>query len=142
MSFLIQRFILQKCIGKNRCVRTFDLSTSSTVERVKTKLYNIYLRGCGSSADVEKVCWRSAVKLDDVHGGHGQSGAVDHAADVAVERDVVEVVSGGLDLALVLLGPVSLIEYFLLSEIGVVVEAKFSVQAEVYKRKSSYSGVS
>ena len=33
----------------------------------------------------------AAVELDDVHGRHGQAGAVHHAADLAVERDVVEI---------------------------------------------------
>ena len=40
---------------------------------------------------VEEVCRRLAVELDDVHGCHGQPGAVDHATDRAVERNVIEV---------------------------------------------------
>lgn len=32
---------------------------------------------------------RSHVKLDEVHGGHGEASAVHEASDVAVERDVV-----------------------------------------------------
>ena len=40
------------------------------------------------------------MQLDDVHGGHGQAGAVHHAPDVAVQGDVVQVVVGGLDLGL------------------------------------------
>ena len=36
------------------------------------------------------------------HGGHRQPGAVHHAADVAVELDVVEVELRGLDLRRVL----------------------------------------
>jgi len=39
------------------------------------------------------------VELDDVHRRHGEAGAVDHAADVAVEADVVEVELGRGDLA-------------------------------------------
>ena len=46
----------------------------------------------GAAADVEEVGGLAAVELDDVHRRHGQAGAVDHAADVAVELDVVEVV--------------------------------------------------
>src|SRR3546814_3615227 len=39
------------------------------------------------------VC--SSDLLDDVHGRHRQTGAIDHAADVAFERHVVEVVQIG-----------------------------------------------
>ena len=46
----------------------------------------------GAAADVEEVGRRAAVQLDDVHRRHRQAGAVDHAADVAVELDVVELV--------------------------------------------------
>jgi hypothetical protein len=37
-----------------------------------------------------KLAGVAAVVLDDVHRAHGEAGAVDQAADVAVERDVVE----------------------------------------------------
>src|SRR6266702_7690002 len=43
----------------------------------------------GAAADIEEVCRRHAVELDDVHRRHGEAGAVDHAADIAVEGDVV-----------------------------------------------------
>src|SRR6185312_11741449 len=52
------------------------------------------LEGCrdlvlgGAAADIEKVRRRHAVELDDVHGRHGKAGAVDHATNLAVERDV------------------------------------------------------
>ena len=45
-----------------------------------------------------KLAGLAAVQLDQVHGGHGEPGAVHHAGDVAVERDVVEVVLAGLAL--------------------------------------------
>ncbi len=48
--------------------------------------------GGGSAADVEEVGRLAAGEFDDVHGGHGQPGAVDHAADAAVQRDVVQAV--------------------------------------------------
>src|SRR6185295_7298350 len=45
----------------------------------------------GSTAtDVEEVGGFGAVELYDVHGRHGEAGAVDHAADGPVEGDVVE----------------------------------------------------
>src|SRR6202020_2494709 len=52
----------------------------------------------GAAADVEEVRRRHAVKLEDVHRRHGETGTVDHATDGAVERDVVEIVFRGLDL--------------------------------------------
>jgi hypothetical protein len=30
------------------------------------------------------------VQFDDIHGGHGEAGAVDEAADLAVQTDVVQ----------------------------------------------------
>ncbi len=42
------------------------------------------LEGCGdalaggSAADVEEIRRRAAVQLDQVHGGHGKAGAIDH----------------------------------------------------------------
>ena len=39
----------------------------------------------GAAADVEEVRRLAAVELDDVHRAHGEAGAVDEAADVAVE---------------------------------------------------------
>ena len=61
----------------------------------------------GAAADVEEVGRALAVELDDVHRRHREAGAVDHAADRAVERDVVEVVLGRLDLLGVLLALVA-----------------------------------
>ena len=38
-----------------------------------------------------KLAGLAAIELDDVHGRHGEAGAVHHAADIAVERDVGEI---------------------------------------------------
>src|SRR5205807_3936691 len=43
------------------------------------------------AADIQKICRFAAGKLDDVHRGHRQPGAVHHAGDIAVELDVVEI---------------------------------------------------
>ena len=56
-----------------------------------------------AAADVEEVRRLPAVELDDVHGRHGEAGTVDHAADLAVELDVVEAVARRLELRGVLL---------------------------------------
>ena len=84
----------------------------------------------GAAADVEEVRRRLAVELDDVHGRHGEAGAVDHAADGAVERHVVEIVFRGLDLLLVLLGQVAQREDIRMSIERVVVEADLGVEAD------------
>ena len=52
----------------------------------------------GAAADVEEIGRAAAVQRDRVHRRHRQAGAVDDAADVTVQRDVVQAVAGGLDL--------------------------------------------
>ena len=83
----------------------------------------------GAAADVEEVRRLLAVELDDVHGRHGEAGAVDHAADRAVERDVGEVVLRGLDLLLVLLGLVAQRDDVGVAVEGVGVEGDLGVEA-------------
>ena len=61
----------------------------------------------GAAADIEEVRRRLAIELDDVHGRHGEAGAVDHAADGAVERHIVEIVARRLDLLGVLFGRIA-----------------------------------
>src|SRR5690606_15111438 len=51
----------------------------------------------GAAADVTEVRRLLAVELDDIHRRHGEAGAVDHAADIAVERHIGEIPLGGLD---------------------------------------------
>lgn len=45
---------------------------------------------CGS-ADIQKVGGSSPVHFDDVHSSHRKASAIDHAPDVAVQSDVIEV---------------------------------------------------
>ena len=52
----------------------------------------VHLRLARSPSHVQKVGRVSALQLDDVHSGHRQARAVDHAADVAAQPNVVEVV--------------------------------------------------
>ena len=84
----------------------------------------------GAAADIEEVGRRLAVELDDVHGGHGEAGAVDHAADGAVERHVVEVVFRRLDLLGVLLGEIAQRHDIGMAIERVVVEADLGVEAD------------
>ena len=82
------------------------------------------------AADVEEVGRLRAVELDDVHRRHRQAGAVDHAADLAVELDVVEVELRGLDLERVLLVEVAHLDDVLVAEEGVVVEVHLGVERQ------------
>ena len=84
----------------------------------------------GAAADVEEVRRRAAVQLDDVHGRHRQPGAVDHAADVAVELDVVELVPAGLDLVRVLLVEVAQLDHPRLAVERVAVEVHLGVERD------------
>ena len=52
----------------------------------------------GAAADIEEVGRLAAIELDDVHRRHGEARAIDHAADLAIELDVGEVVLRGFDL--------------------------------------------
>ena len=84
----------------------------------------------GAAADVEEVRRLAAVQLDDVHRRHREPGAVDHAADVAVELDVVEVVPAGLDLLRVLLVEVAQLDHLGLAVERVAVEVHLGVERD------------
>ena len=71
-----------------------------------------------------------AVELDDVHGRHGEPGAVDHAADGAVERNVIEVVFRRLDLLVVLLAEIAQRQDVGMAVERVVVEADLGIEAD------------
>src|SRR5690606_28507273 len=81
--------------------------------------------GRGAAADVEEVGRLAAEQLDGVHGGHGQTGAVDQAADVAVELDVGQVELAGLDF-----GGVFFIEVAVLDDLGMA-EQRIGVEVEL-----------
>ena len=68
--------------------------------------------------------------LDHVHGRHREPGAVDDAADVAVERHVVEPVLGGLGLARIFLGVVPQLAHVGTAEHRVVVEGHLAVERQ------------
>src|SRR5262245_78613 len=81
-----------------------------------------------AAADVEEVRWLAPGQLDDVHRRHRQPGAVDHACDVAVELDVVEVVFRGFDLERGFFVEVAQFGVFLVTIERVVVEIDLRVQ--------------
>ena len=67
------------------------------------------------------------MELDDVHGRHGESSAVDHASDFSVKANVVEIPLARRDLPRIDLGVVLEREELLLPEGGVVVEPELGV---------------
>ena len=90
----------------------------------------LHLLGIGPTADVEEVGRLAARGLDRVHRRHREAGAVHHAADVALERDVAEVVLRGLDLARILLVRVAQLAQIGMAEERVVVEADLGVERQ------------
>ena len=84
----------------------------------------------GAAADVEEVRGLAAEVLDGVHRRHRQAGAVDHAADVAVELDERQVVALGLGLGRVLLVEVAQRLQILLPVERVVVERHLGVERQ------------
>src|SRR5262245_14537311 len=82
----------------------------------------------GPAADVEEVGGLAPGQLDDVHRRHRQPGAVDHAGDVAVELDVVEVVFGGFDLERRFFVEVAQLGVFFVAVERVVVKIDLCVQ--------------
>src|SRR5690606_25211821 len=56
-----------------------------------------------TTTDVKEVGWLAAVQVDDVHGAHGQTGTVDHAADVAFQSYVVQFELGSVGFARIVL---------------------------------------
>ncbi len=94
----------------------------------------------GAAADVEEVRGGDAVALaevlDDVHRGHREPRAVDQAADVAVERHVVEPRGLRLELDRVFLVLVFELAPLGVAELGVVVEVDLARRARRCRRPS------
>src|SRR2546423_104208 len=83
-----------------------------------------------AAANVEEVRRLAARELDDVHRRHRQPSAVDHARDVAVELDVVEVELRRLYLKRLLFVEVAQRVEVRMTEQGVVVEVDLRVERE------------
>ena len=49
---------------------------------------NLILRS--PTTHVQEVGRHAAEVLDDVHGGHGQTGTIDHAGNVAIQPDIIQ----------------------------------------------------
>lgn len=87
--------------------------------------------GRGSTTtDVKEVSGVTAVQLDDIHGGHGETSTINQAANVTVQLDEVQAVLSGLDLIGILLGGIAPREDLLLTELGVLVEAELGIHGK------------
>ena len=88
------------------------------------------LVGAGAAADVEEVGRLAAGALDEVHRRHRQAGAVDHAADRAVELDEGQPgLAGLLVLGRLLVGVAQLLQPGVAGERRVV-EGDLGVEAD------------
>src|SRR5581483_4359141 len=84
----------------------------------------------GAAADIEEVGGRRTIELDDVHGGHGEPRAVHHAADLAVELDVVQRIFAGLGLGRILLVYVAQVLDIPVPEQRVVGEVQLGIEGQ------------
>src|ERR1051325_4221052 len=83
-----------------------------------------------AAADIEKVRGLAPGQLDDVHSRHREPRAVDHAGDVAVELDVVEVVLGSLYLKRLFLVEVAQVHKLFMAIERVVVKVDLRIERD------------
>ena len=83
-----------------------------------------------ATADIEEISWAAAVKLDDVHRGHGQAGTINQTRDVTVESDVVETVLRSFDFARIFFCNVAHDRYIRVSIKRVIVKIEFCVECQ------------
>mmetsp|Transcript_29785 Transcript_29785/g.40920 ORF Transcript_29785/g.40920 Transcript_29785/m.40920 type:complete len:205 (-) Transcript_29785:649-1263(-) len=81
----------------------------------------------GTTAYIQEVRRVAPFELDDVHSGHRETRSIHHAANVASEADVVQVVLGCLHLSRILLRAVSKLKHRSLSELRVIIEVDLGI---------------
>ena len=84
--------------------------------------------GRGAAADVQEVRRLAAVQLDEIHRRHGEARAVHHAGDVAIQRDVVEVVLGRAALHRIFLRGVAQLRKLRLAEQRVRIDVDLGIE--------------
>jgi hypothetical protein len=82
----------------------------------------------GAAADVEEVGGFAAMQLAHVHGGHGQTGAIDHATDIAIQRHIVQTDLMGDVLTLIFLGGIAHFGGVFVPIQSIVVQTNLGVQ--------------
>src|SRR3990170_2404933 len=88
------------------------------------------LFSAGAAPNIQEVRWLAASKLDDIHGGHGQAGPIDHAAHCALQLDVVESKPRGLNLKWRLLVQVAQLLDIGMAKEGVVIKVYLRIQSQ------------
>ena len=94
-----------------------------------------------AATNIEEVGGLTTVRLNDVHGGHGESGAIDEATDVAANMNIVQIEVFGVPLPRVVLGLVLLVGEVLLAEDRVRVDGHFAVSGEHFAFLSQHEWV-
>ena len=89
-----------------------------------------YLFGVRAAPDIEKVGRHPARILNNVHGGHCQSRAIDHAPYVAVQLDVIQAVFRSFYFQRVFFRDVPQFLQFRMAEQGVVIEVHLGIERE------------
>jgi len=80
---------------------------------------------------VEEVRGRAAIELDEVHGRHRETGAVHHAADRAIELDVIETVLRGFQLRRILfVGIAEILDVLVAGTAIIVVEVDLGIERQ------------
>ncbi len=88
----------------------------------------LHLVGAGAAAHVQEIGGAAAGVLDDVHGRHGQAGAVHHAAHRAIQLDVVQAEARGLHFERVLFVQVAQLDQILVPVQRVVIQGDLGVE--------------
>ena len=84
----------------------------------------------GTTTKVEEVSWFTTGKLDNIAGGHSETGTVNEASDITIELDVVKAVLLSPKFHWVDLGKVSVGEDLFLPVVGGVVEVELAVDSD------------
>lgn len=81
----------------------------------------------GFPTNIKEVGGSASLGLDQIHSSHGKSSTVNHAANVTIEGNVIEVMSLSLNLLPVFLGEVLAHEDLFLSVSSIVIDVDFAV---------------
>lgn len=84
----------------------------------------------GATSNIQEVCWLTSVELDDVHGGHGESGSIHQTSDVTANMDVVQVEFLSMLLTSILLCLILLVGQILLPVESIAVDGDLTVSGQ------------
>jgi hypothetical protein len=99
------------------------------------------LLGIRASAHIEEVGRHTARVLDDVHGGHGEAGAVHHATHGSIQLDVIEVVLRSFDFQRIFFRRIAQGLDVGMTKERVVVEIHFRVQRKKPAIRATDKGI-